>query len=115
MEPRSPGLAILLLYGGWSQRMSGHPWTRSRWTRGAVVATLILLAAVGFCMFEGDYDGDHHAGSVHVCLAMVGNSLARTAVIELLVAGSAVVLSLHRLTVLTLGVPVPPPKFIVSL
>lgn len=116
MEPRSPGLAILLLYGGLEPtQLSGHPLTRSCWTRGAVVATLILLAAVGFCMFEGDYDGDHHAGSVHVCLAMVGNSLARTAVIELLVAGSAVVLSLHRLTVLTLGVPVPPPKFIVSL
>jgi hypothetical protein len=98
-----------------SQRMSGHPSTRSFWTRGAVIATLILLAVVGFCLFEGDYEGDHHAGSLHVCFAMVGSSLARTAVIELLVAGSAVNLSLHRLTVMTLGVPVPPPKFIVFL
>lgn len=95
--------------------MSGQPSTRSFWARGGIIATLILLAAVGFCMFEGDHDGDHHAGSVHVCLAMLGSGLVGSPVIELLVAGSAVILSLRRLTVMTLGVPVPPPKFTASL
>ena len=95
--------------------MSSQAWTRDFWTRGAVVAALVVLAAVGFCIFDADHDGNHHAGSLHVCLAMLAASLARSPFIELLVVASAVILSLPRLTAVTLGVPVPPPKSTVSL
>lgn len=95
--------------------MSRRPLTKSFWRRGAVVATLVLLAAVGFCMFEGDHDGDQHAGPVHVCLAMLQSGLVRIPVIELLVIGGALILSASGLTAVTLGVPVPPPKRAVSL
>lgn len=95
--------------------MSRRPLTRTFWRRGAVVATLVLLAAVGFCMLEGDHDGDQHAGPVHVCLAMLQSGLVRIPVIDLLVIGGAVILSAAGLTAVTLGVPVPPPKLVISL
>ena len=95
--------------------MNGRPLTQSFWRRGAVVSALVLLAAVGFCLFEGDHDGDQHAGPVHVCLAMLESGLGRIPVIELLATGCAVILSASALTAVTLGVPVPPPKLILSL
>ena len=90
--------------------MSRRPLTQTFWRRGAVVAALVLLAAVGFCLFEGDHDGDQHAGPVHVCLAMLQSGLVRIPVVDLLVIGGAVILSAAGLTAVTLGVPVPPPK-----
>jgi len=95
--------------------MHSESLTNRSWRRGAVVAALVLLAAVGFCLFEGDHDGDQHAGPVHVCLAMLQSGLVRIPVIELLVIGCAVFLSASALTAVTLGVPVPPPKLILSL
>jgi hypothetical protein len=95
--------------------MSRRTLPKAVWRRGAVVATLVLLAAVGFCMFEGDHDGDQHAGPVHVCLAMLQSGLVRIPVIDLLVIGGAVMLSAGGLTAVTLGVPVPPPKLVISL
>lgn len=95
--------------------MRRPPLTKSFWRRGAVVAALVLLAAVGFCLFEGDHDGDQHAGPVHVCLAMLDSGLGRIPIIELLVMGGAVILSASGLTAVTLGVPVPPPKLVISL
>ena len=94
--------------------MNRRRLTNSFWRRGVVVAALGLLVAVGFCLFEGDHDGDQHAGPVHVCLAMLESALGRIPVIQLLVVGSAVILTASGLTVVTLGVPVPPPKFTVS-
>ena len=94
--------------------MSHQPCMRDFWTRGAVIVALVLLAAVGFCLFQGEHDGDQHAGSVHVCLAMLASSLAPIQVIALFVAGSAVMLSVARVTAVTLGVALPPPKFTVS-
>ena len=95
--------------------MNRRPLTKSFWRRGAVVAALVLLAAVGFCLFEGDHDGDQHAGPVHGCLAMLQSGLVRIPVIELLVIGCAVILSASALTAVTMGVPVPPPKLSLSL
>jgi hypothetical protein len=83
--------------------------------RGVIIVTLILLAGVGFCVLDGERDSDHHAGSVHLCVATVSDNLARSAVVELLAAGSAVILSLDRLTMMSLGVLVPPPEFSASL
>jgi hypothetical protein len=91
--------------------MRGHLSMTGYKARGVVIATLILLAAVGFCVLEGERDSDHHAGSVHLCVATVSDDLARIAVVEPLAAGSAVILSLDRLTMMSLGVLVPPPKF----
>ena len=95
--------------------MSRRPVMKTFWRQGAVVAVLVLLAVVGFCMFEGDHDGDQHTGPVHVCLAMLESGLVRIPVIELLVIGGAVILSASGLTAVTLGVPVPPPKLGISL
>jgi hypothetical protein len=95
--------------------MTGHRSATGNCMRGVVIVTLILLAAVGFCVLEGEHDTDHHAGAVHLCLATVSDTLARFPVVTLLVAGSAVMMSLHRLTMMSLGVPVPPPKLRASL
>lgn len=95
--------------------MSRRPVMKTFWRQGAVVAALFLLAAVGCCIFEGDHDGDQHAGPVHLCLAMLETDLVRTAVIEFLVIGPVVILSASGLSAVTLGVPVPPPKLVVSL
>ena len=105
------GLAALLLHGALESTMSGQPRTRTFWARGAVIITLVLLAVVGFCIFEGDHDGDQHAGSLHGCLAMVVSSLARIPSTALLATGCAVTLFVKRLPAVTLGVAVPPPKF----
>ena len=94
--------------------MSRQSWMRDFGTRGAVIAALVLLAAFGFCIFEGDHDGDHHAGPLHVCLAMLATSLARASTVTLFVTGSAVMLSVPRVATVILGVALPPPKFIVS-
>jgi hypothetical protein len=89
-----------------------RPLTESRWTRSVVVATIILFAAAGFCMFEGDHDDDH-VGPLHGCLAML-TTVVRIAVIELLVIGGATTLAGFGLPLVTLRVPVPPPKLAVS-
>jgi hypothetical protein len=99
----------------WGYCMSRQLVMKTFWGRGAVVVALVLLAAVGFCTFEGDHDGDQHAGPVHICLAMLESGLVRIPVIELLIIGSAVILSSSGVTAVTLGVPVPPPKLAVSL
>ncbi|HET7380316.1 MAG TPA: hypothetical protein VFJ24_09770 [Gaiellales bacterium] len=88
------------------------------WTRGVVVAALVVIAAVGFCMFESDHDGDHHhvgSGSIHVCLAMLASGLAPLAFTALLAVGSAIVLPAPRWAIVTLGVALPPPKSTISL
>ena len=94
--------------------MSRQLWMRDFCTRGAVIGALVLLAAVGFCIVAGDHDGDHHAGSLHVCLAMVAASLAPASTVTLFVTGSTVILSVPRVATVILGVALPPPKFIVS-
>lgn len=91
------------------------PGTREFGVRGALIVALVLAAAGGFCMIDGDHDGDHHAGIVHVCFAMLAASFAPIFVIALLVAGSPVILSPPRAATVALGVLVPPPKFAVSL
>lgn len=95
--------------------MTAHRSTTGYCMRCVVIVTLILLAAVGFCVLEGEHDSDHLAGSVHLCLATVSDNLARFPVVTLLIAGRAVMMSLHRLTMMSLGVPVPPPKLRASL
>lgn len=96
--------------------MAREAWTRGLWGRGVLITALLLIAAAGFCMFEGAHDGDHHhAASVDLCSAMVAASFAPIVLIALLAAGAAVILSAPRAPSVTRGVPVPPPKFIASL
>lgn len=90
--------------------MSGQPLTKTFWRRGAIVAAVVLLATVWFCVLGGDHGCDGHAGPVHVCLAMLESGVVRVPVIALLVIGGAITLSGSRHTTVTLGVPVPPPK-----
>lgn len=78
--------------------------------RGALILALVVVAIGGFCLLDGDHDGDHHAGSLHVCLAMLVNSLKPAAIVALLVAGAAAVLGTPRLATVSLGVALPPPK-----
>ena len=94
--------------------MNRQSWLGGFWARGAVIAIVVLLATVGFCLFEGDHDGEQHMSSVHVCSAMVVSSPVRAA-IALVVIGGALMLSVPRVPAVTLGVPVPPPKLTVSL
>jgi hypothetical protein len=91
-----------------------RPLTKSRWMQGVVIATLVLFAVAGFCMFEGDHDDDH-TGPVHVCLAMLATGVAPIPVIELLVIGGATILAGFGLPTVALRVPVPPPKLATSL
>ena len=95
--------------------MSRRSTATKRPMRGAVIASLIVLAIAGFCLFDGDQDGDHHAGSLHVCLAMLVNSLMPAAIAALLAAGAAIVLATPRVATVSLGVALPPPKSTVSL
>ena len=95
--------------------MNRQSWLGGFWARGAVIAIVVLLAAVGFCLFEGDHDGEQHMSSVHVCSAMVVSSPAPASIAALVVIGGALMLSVPRVPAVTLGVPVPPPKLSVSL
>jgi hypothetical protein len=71
---------------------------------------LVVVSVAGFCLFEGDLDGDHHAGSFHVCLAMAVSGLMPASVAALLVAGTALSLTALRAPAVALGVALPPPK-----
>ena len=95
--------------------MSRQRTAKTRVVRGAVIVALVVLAVAGFCLFDGDQDGDHHTGSLHVCLAMLVNSLMPAAVVALLATGTAVALITPRLATVSLGVALPPPKSTVSL
>ena len=95
--------------------MNRQSWRGGFWARSAIIATVVLLAAVGFCLFEGDHDGEQHMSSVHVCSAMAVSSSAPTSVAALVVTGGSLLLSVPRVTAVTLGVPVSPPKLPVSL
>ena len=83
--------------------------------RGAVIVALVALAITGFCLFDGDQDGDHHAGSLHVCLAMLVAGLISAGIVALLAAGRAVPLQTPRVMAVSLGVALPPPKTAVAL
>jgi len=95
--------------------MNRQSWLGGFWARGAVIAILVLLAVVGFCLFEGDHDGGQHTSSIHVCSTMVVSSPTPTSVTALVVIGAAVMLCKPRVTAVTLGVPDPPPKLSFSL
>jgi len=90
--------------------MDRQRWLGGFWARSAVIATVVLLAAVGFCLFEGDHDGQHHLSSVHICSAMAVSSPMPASLAALVVTGGVLMLSVARVTTITLGVPVPPPK-----
>ena len=95
--------------------MIGQRAAKIRVMQAAVIVTLVVLAIAGFCLFDGDQDGDHHAGSLHVCLAMLVNSLMPAAIAALLAAGAAIVLATPRVATVSLGVALPPPKSTLSL
>ena len=95
--------------------MIGQRTAKTRVMRGPVIVTLVVLAIAGFCLFDGDQDGDHHAGPLHVCLAMLVNSLMPAGIVALLAAGTAIVLATPRVATVSLGVALPPPKSTVSL
>ena len=94
--------------------MNGRAAIGSFGAGGVLIVALVLLAAVGFCLFEGDH-GDHHASSLHVCSTMLVGSATAASIVVSVVAGGALMLSAPRVTAVTLGVPVPPPKLSVSL
>ena len=88
---------------------------KSSLSRGAVIVALVALAITGFCLFDGDQDGGHHAGSLHVCLAMLVASLVSAGIVALLAAGTAVSLQTPHVAAVSLGVALPPPKTAVAL
>lgn len=95
--------------------MSRRTMTNSTWSRGALVVALVALAVAGFCLFEGDQDCNHHAGSLHVCLAMAVTSLMPAAIAASLASGSTVALIAPRVAAVALAVVLPPPKSFISL
>ena len=91
--------------------MTARAWTTGFCGRSAVIAAVILTAAIGFCLFDGDHDGDDHVGSVDLCGAMLPATFMPVLLMGLFVAGATVLLTGggHLVTV-PLGVPHPPPK-----
>jgi hypothetical protein len=95
--------------------MNRQATMHSIWARGALIATLVVLAVAGFCLFDGNQDSDHHAGSLHVCLAMAVTGLMPAAVAALLATGNAVGLTPPSVAAVALAVVLPPPKSFISL
>ncbi len=95
--------------------MNHQWWLGGFWARSAVAAVVVLLAAVGFCLFEGGHHGEQHMSSIHVCSTMVVSSPMSTSLTSLVVTSAVLMLSAPRVTCVTLGVPDPPPKLSISL
>jgi hypothetical protein len=81
--------------------------SRDRKLLGLILVVLVL--AVGFCIFDGDDDGDGHAG-LDLCLGMLVTSLTVVFVTRLPLAGSTAAFLLAPVLDVSSHVPAPPPR-----
>jgi hypothetical protein len=81
---------------------------RGRNTKPLGLALVMLVIAVGFCLFDGD-DGDGHAG-LDLCLGMLAASPTLTLISRLPLTGSTSTDRLSGILEFTPLVPAPPPK-----
>jgi hypothetical protein len=81
---------------------------RDRKLLGLILVVLVL--AVGFCIFDGDDDDvDGHAG-LDLCLGMLVTALTVVLVARLPLSGSTAAFLLAPVLDVTAHVPAPPPK-----
>jgi hypothetical protein len=80
---------------------------RDRKLLGLILVVLVL--AVGFCIFDGDDDVDGHAG-LDLCLGMLVTALTVVLVARLPLSGSTVAFLLAPVLDVSSHVPAPPPK-----
>ncbi len=75
------------------------------------MATVLLFAAVGFCVFDGDHSANgHHAMPLDLCLLLLVASTSLPLLARLPDAGRASVSLTVTVTPIALSVPAPPPK-----
>jgi hypothetical protein len=80
---------------------------RDRKLLGLILVMLVL--AVGLCIFDGDDDGDGHAG-LDLCLGMLVTSLTVVLIARLPLSGSTAAFLLAPVLDVLSHVPAPPPK-----
>jgi hypothetical protein len=80
---------------------------RDRRLLGLILVVLVL--AVGFCIFDGDDDVDGHAG-MDLCLGMLVTALTVVLIARLPLSGSTAAFLLALVRDVSSHVPAPPPK-----
>ncbi len=75
------------------------------------MASVLLVAAVGLCVFDGDHEGGgHHPMPLDLCLLLLVASISLPLLARLPDAGRASMGAPVALIAVTLSVPAPPPK-----
>jgi hypothetical protein len=80
---------------------------RDRKLLGLILVVLVL--AVGFCIFDGDDDADGHAG-LDLCLGMLVTALTVVLIARLPLSGSTAAFVPAPVLDVSPHVPAPPPK-----
>jgi hypothetical protein len=82
------------------------------WDRRALALMLVVLvAAIGFCVFDGDGHHENDHAGFDLCFGMLAVSMALTMVSRPALSGRASTERLADTLDLSLLVPAPPPKF----
>lgn len=88
---------------------------QSWWMSSGVIAAAVLIAGVGFCLFDADHgDRGDHGAQLDLCHALVASVLTLPMLIGLAVNGWVTTVRPARVRVRFLQVPAPPPKAALS-
>jgi hypothetical protein len=84
---------------------------RSWWISTGVIAASLLIAGVGFCLFDADHDAlVDHGMPLDLCHALLVSALTLPVLIGLVASGWVTTVRPARVPLRFLQIPAPPPK-----